>query len=291
MSKSTVARLAPAEEMSDERLLELLTISKPHIEPAVRLTPSLAARLLDVNTHNRELSSRTVEAYAKEMAAGRWRETHQGMAIDNEGRLLDGQHRCKAVIVAGVPIMTDIKFGLDPESFAMIDLGRKRTTADALYLDGVQSPPKLLAAVLRCLLAVRTTPRGQLQVPPSAAELMAERKYWPRVDVVIALSAVVRGKVRSFNSGHVAGLVMIDKQATEDSLLAFLHKVESGIGIVQKTDPIAHLRNQFMQPGRMVKRPNECAALLIKVWNYHRAARPMQLLNWRADEAFPKVMG
>lgn len=64
------------------------------------MTPQLAAQMLAKNTGNREIRQATVKSYAADMQAGQWRTTHQAIAVDETGRLVDGQHRLNAVIAA-----------------------------------------------------------------------------------------------------------------------------------------------------------------------------------------------
>lgn len=87
-------------------------------------------------------SSPTEEAkWAADMAAGRWLLTHQGIAFDDEGYLTDGQTRCRALIIAdrrkpGVTIDVMVTYGLEPESFKVMDTGRRRKLSDVLSTAG-----------------------------------------------------------------------------------------------------------------------------------------------------------
>ncbi|HEY2041129.1 MAG TPA: hypothetical protein VGH11_00540 [Jatrophihabitans sp.] len=63
-----------------------------------------AAELLEANTTNRPLSMPVVRGFAEAMGRGEWLVTHQGIAFDVNGVLVDGQHRLAAIIAADVPI-------------------------------------------------------------------------------------------------------------------------------------------------------------------------------------------
>ena len=56
------------------------------------ITPQLAETYLTANVGNRPVLRRVVARYAREMAAGNWLLTHQGIAFDSQGKLVDGQH-------------------------------------------------------------------------------------------------------------------------------------------------------------------------------------------------------
>ena len=62
------------------------------------ITPNEASKYLANNPANRKINESVVRAMAEDMKAGRWMQTHQGIAISKTGRLLDGQHRLSAVI-------------------------------------------------------------------------------------------------------------------------------------------------------------------------------------------------
>mgnify|MGYP001767036089 CR=1 FL=1 len=101
----------------------------------ITVTPKRAEEYLSANTINRTLRKSVVERYANDMKMGRWELTHQGIAVANDGTLLDGQHRLHAVIKAGVPVMMQVTTGLDVSAFANIDKLVARTDADSLRID------------------------------------------------------------------------------------------------------------------------------------------------------------
>lgn len=68
------------------------------------ITPEIAKTYLTRNVNNRKPSNKTVSIYAREMKMGKWQLTHQGLAFDENGDLLDGQHRLWAVVEADVPV-------------------------------------------------------------------------------------------------------------------------------------------------------------------------------------------
>jgi len=87
------------------------------------ITPSQAFAWLEGNTHNRPLDQAHVERLARDMKAGRWRLTHQGIAFDTTGLLVDGQHRLWAVIEADVTVPMRVFFNEPPESRHVLDTG------------------------------------------------------------------------------------------------------------------------------------------------------------------------
>lgn len=100
----------------------------------VLVTPTLAAALLEGNSQNRRLRKARVELYARVMTRGQWRVTHQGIAIDRTGRVVDAQHRLHAIIESGVSVWMLMVEGADPLTRLSVDNHVPRTAADSLGL-------------------------------------------------------------------------------------------------------------------------------------------------------------
>lgn len=114
----------------------------------MEITPISAQKFLNAGKRNRKISKSRVARYAKDMKAGAWRTTHQGIAFDREGRLHDGYHRCLAVISAGVSVTMLVTFGIDDSTFDSIDVGGNRSPTDCLTItfDGVGARVARMAA-------------------------------------------------------------------------------------------------------------------------------------------------
>ena len=68
------------------------------------ITPERASEWLAANTTNRPVSKAVVRSFAQAMRRGEWMVTHQGIAFDTQGVLVDGQHRLAAIIEADRPV-------------------------------------------------------------------------------------------------------------------------------------------------------------------------------------------
>lgn len=105
------------------------------------ITPAVARKYLEKNIdNNRHISERTVAVYANDMKNRNWRITHQGIAFNTDGKLVDGQHRLRAVIKADTPVKMMVTRGLETESMRNIDQNRPRTSADSLKIAGFVDP-------------------------------------------------------------------------------------------------------------------------------------------------------
>jgi len=99
-----------------------------------------ARELLATMRHNRKVTRTVVEDYARQMREGLWRSTSQGLIIDWNNQLMNGQHRLLAVVESGVTIEVDVTYGEDPENFMVLDKHRKRDLRDDLSIAGVEYP-------------------------------------------------------------------------------------------------------------------------------------------------------
>ncbi len=102
----------------------------------VMVDPSLAAAWLAKNVqHNRPMRKITVAGYAEQMKTGQWHLTHQGVAFDVTGALIDGQHRLAAIVQANVIVPMMVTMNAPAVSFETLDCGIKRTVADRLVMN------------------------------------------------------------------------------------------------------------------------------------------------------------
>lgn len=114
----------------------------------VTVTPTMAKNWLDTkNTHNRKIRDTTVQTYARDMAAGNWRQTGEPIKFSVTDVLLDGAQRLSAVVKTNVTLPLFIVTGLPDESQDFMDSGRKRTAANMLELAGEKDASTLSAAI------------------------------------------------------------------------------------------------------------------------------------------------
>ena len=66
--------------------------------------PDGAKKFLDRMIYNRNVSPSRVTAYAVDMRSGSWDLNGQAIVLDENGLLLDGQHRLLAIIESGVTL-------------------------------------------------------------------------------------------------------------------------------------------------------------------------------------------
>ena len=123
----------------------------------VKVTPEIATTFLSRASVNRRLNMGQVRALAETILRGEWKLTHQGIAFDEFGALLDGQHRLHAIIEANTPVEMLVFEGLSKDVFPVLDTGRRRSAADTLLSTGAKYLP-LLSSTIRHVILFKTMP-------------------------------------------------------------------------------------------------------------------------------------
>lgn len=94
------------------------------------ITPEIAQDMLTHNENNRKLSKVQVNKVKKLIEEKGWVETNDSICFDKDGNLINGQHRLYAIIEMEITVPTFVKFGLDKESFGLMDVPKRRNAAD-----------------------------------------------------------------------------------------------------------------------------------------------------------------
>lgn len=248
---------------------------------------------------NRPFSQDRANRYRDAILRGEWKLTHQGIALDREGLLVDGQHRLIGLVLAaekkpGVTIKTMVTYDLEPEAFDAVDIGGKRTVADVLGAHGEKSALNL-ASVARLVVFYddRRSPGewGRMSVTPDEAR------------IVIAKEPEIRDATRWGATGCLA--LPAAEGAARHLILRecgdagrrfardFFESYRSGVGLAAGS-PALTLRNVILNQAANRKRKRhslEQMSLIIKAWNAEAGGKPMKQLMWRGDEEVPRVIG
>lgn len=134
----------------------------------VLVTPALAEQWLASNTGNRKWRPGHSESLAQIMVQGAWRWTHQGIAF-SKNRLIDGQHRLRAVIISGCTIPMLVFPSMDDDTFGVLDRAKHRTNKDDVKLDA-----RLIEAASFVLRIGSGVSSGNRAVPAHLAKLASE---------------------------------------------------------------------------------------------------------------------
>jgi len=105
----------------------------------IELTPSLAKYFLEHNApFQRKINNRKVDHYKREIQNNNWQLNGDNISFDKNGDMINGQHRCHAVISANKSIYTVVILGLDSDSFKTMDQGFNRSNGSLFTMQGVK---------------------------------------------------------------------------------------------------------------------------------------------------------
>lgn len=153
------------------------------------ITPDEARILLEKNIRNRSISKSLVKKYSKMMRDEEWYETHQSIAFDENGVLVDGQHRLLACIDANIPLRTIIVRNTKQNPY--LDMGKNRSWSDNLNITtDSQRYTKGIAQIYNLLSSIAS----KTKMDQSFHQKFCD-KYYVQMD--LASSLYVPGKIRS----------------------------------------------------------------------------------------------
>lgn len=116
------------------------------------VTPHMAKEMLERMPINRPLSRKTIDRYSRDMIDGRWNNNGQGIVLSEDGTLLDGQHRLKAIIQSQCTVSMLVVRGAEKSTFITMDSGKPRALSDVLAMQGHEYTTKM-AAIARAAYA------------------------------------------------------------------------------------------------------------------------------------------
>lgn len=223
----------------------------------VTITPALAQTYLDANADNRDIRTRTVNRYARLMKRGKWKLTHQGIGFDENGRLVDGQHRLRAIVVADVPVEMMVTTGLDPETFRDVDTGVRRNDVDRLKFAGHSDVQLRSAACCRAMLhaaAGLLAQRGRVRLADVFEEgdyLDYYEKHHKAIEFAMCEMKTTRGL---YNGQFLAAVARAYYTVDRDRLQQFLRVYTTGMSETLKDSVAIRLRNNAINTGMEKKR-------------------------------------
>lgn len=141
------------------------------------ITPEKAMHWLETaNLRNRPISQNHINKLASDMKSGEWELSHEAIAFDPHGILIDGQHRLWAIVEADRPMHLPVAFNVPSEAMRAITGGRPRTVVDVLKIgnkDGNVSTHH--TSTLRSMLGGMSCPRS-LTVRETSEQLAIHRE-------------------------------------------------------------------------------------------------------------------
>lgn len=228
-------------------------------DPSVKIvtvTPEMAAKWLESNTHNRKLLKTRVQGLARAMTQGDWRLNGDAIRFYEDGRVADGQHRLSACVKSGVSFQTIVIDGLKEDVSPTIDKGATRTTADNFVLDfGVSThDARIIAAASNFIIAhdvgmAAWGDRGG-SLKEFTSTQMVEDWYVENIDeiqpAIDALNKHFKRASYFIPKGAILALLVLFRRCDDVFAEDFLSRVINGHDI-EKDSPEDYLRTAMLR--------------------------------------------
>lgn len=260
-----------------------------------KITPEIATKILEEakeNVQNRNVTDTHVQWLASQMTSGKWALNGESIILDDEGQLLDGQHRLWAVVNCGITIESLVTRGVERKSFVTIDTGSARTTGNVLAMTGEKNC-NVLSAALGWLHRYETgkmlwslKPSG---FSPGTGVVLAKKHPQMRDAVDWAVAQKNNPILRKVSTSVLAFLRYVFLAYKPQRGAEFFDLVSEVLPDKAGT-PTRLLRDWYLtkDKGRTAATTLELMAVSVKAWNaFLEGERPQKIL-WRRGGQYPE---
>lgn len=224
------------------------------------------------------------------------------MAVDEDGKLVDGQHRLQAVVRLGKPVSFRIEHGVPPEFAEVIDTGMKRSLSHTLQMRGFANSSTLAAALKMVhvysldkrfkMHALRKDPQTNLSL-----RIFLEKRVPDLPESVRKMQRLAGKMARLFPVSLAATLHYLFSKEDVEAADYFFETLAKGASDLGEGDPVFALREQLIKQSRrphgMKMSRHMYMALAIKAWNALQDGHQVMNLRWRTAgpqaEQFPLI--
>lgn len=269
----------------------------PQIGPKITIesvTPDMAAQLLGTMHGNRTLRKKIVEQYAREMIAGKWLLNGESVKVAANGRLVDGQHRLNAIIMAKRAVQMCVVRGVDEAAMITLDTGVGRSFSDWSTISG-RSYTAVIGPIARWWYKYESgSPTTNYK--PSHQELEQVIATHPAIFdsaafvmkhkvITSRCIATVQGFVHAYTSE------MFDRELSD----LFMMELDSGAQL-RDGNPVLALRRRLVDENNATgkRESSHVLAWTIKAWNAWLAGESIKRVTWSPQgagsgvESFPR---
>ncbi len=268
------------------------------------LTPTLAQQCLDCNaSFNRRESEIYTETWAKQMLAGEWdAPSPQPMVFSRDGELIDGQTRCKALVLAAktnpdLKIPMTVEHNWDPAIFAKLDSGRKRTVGQMLNEKNGHQHAANVSLCLKYLENENDYPSTAYVKWGKATNPSTEgtRKFLdenPDMRTCLTLARPLKSEAHMSHSAATVAMFLIRRHALGNPLaLKVVHEFFNGVVDARRCkdgDPRYALNRYADRVAFNGVKPklSETLGMILKAWERWCLAEHTTRMLWEHGKAF-----
>jgi hypothetical protein len=261
------------------------------------VTPGKAAAMLAANTSNRPLSKAVVRSFTDAIRRGEWMVTHQGIAFDADGVLIDGQHRLAAVVEADQPVDMLVITGVDAATFDVLDTGKRRNAADVLAIEGEKST-SMLAAMVRTVWLYENRPEANWSSGSAGVsnhQIVATLEQHPTLREFVKVGERVATATGMIKSAAGAASYLVEQANKRADLSGWYEGVVDGAGLAKQDPRLVFRRVMFnmarRQAGQVMRRryTREHVALYLRAFNAWATGETLSHLRYAPREPLPAI--
>ena len=209
------------------------------------ITPKIASNFLAHNEHNprKNTNRNQIEAYARDMAAGKWFANGEPIVFDATGDLKDGQHRLMAVVKANVPVYMFVIRGIDP-SYTTFDYGMLRRMCQEL---GVSRNVEVIASmIVSNAYSIKKPSKGIVR------DYMINHREM--INKAIALSQIGSGKAIGLKRDvYCAIYLMLRNGEDADEIEAFMRVVNTQFMLTERESSSAIVLFKYLNEQKITR--------------------------------------
>ena len=254
------------------------------------ITPQVAKFWLQHKHTNRSIHLKVLIKLKRALEHARWEINGETIIFDEQGRLIEGQHRLQAVVDTDVTIWSLVVYGIDKARFKTMGQGSKRTAGDILSIRGEKNA-RNLAAALRWVW--RYENNQMLNAHPDITDDELADTIEEHPDIVQSLTYGAQMKRGIVAPGLVTALHYLCSKKDKALANHFYWSLAMGTNL-EEGNPIYVLRETLAKrvKARQILRDERKAPMVILAWNILRKdsktkLRTAQRLGWRGAVGQP----
>lgn len=265
-----------------------LTIS----QYTMTIGPDEARELLANGAPNRPIKHHHVARLAADMRNGDWGQHGNPIVRDQDGRVIDGQHRLLAVIESGATIDFFFVDGIDASMQDSMDTGARRSLGDQLAMRGEKNTNALASAIT---LAMVWELNGKLVNFANFSHASALRFFNENLGLRDSTNFTVQlAKKIKYPAGLAGAIHYRMAQLSPEDADHFWLLLGNG-RVTENSEVIANLRNKFQTSSKSDKSAMKRvyrAAVTIRTWNAWVTGQQLKQISWapQRGEKFPDLI-
>lgn len=260
----------------------------------VVVTPEIAEEWLSTMGVNRRLNETHLQGLTLAMTEGRWHDDGTPIRFNDDGELIDGQHRLTAIASTDSTYTFMVVRGVQNSAMTTLDTGKSRTRGDVLTIHDPELKDSVaVAATATIALRWVNGARGLHLRNAYVSNDAIVRFYDLNKDTIIHANRVgarVARAMRGVTHQAMSLCAWLFEQIDPEDAAFFWERVIDGVGL-EEGSPMLALRRYFDRESKSARaNPNAsiASAVTIKAWNAYREGKKIQVIGYRIGGASPE---